>query len=277
MGSSSHNTGRSGAARPPPTHSGECALALIAQRLQQELPCGPTSWRSLCPRGPPRPQPVRLWRTSESSECSQRSPSPAAARPKPLADRERVTGWLSPRPSPITTSPPPSAGPGPDSRASCPRAIDSRHLRAGAQVAELLSTADCRLVNGLKLEDPTRELAEQNLKDGAEIVELGDDGAARRASGSTTSRSPRRTGSPTRTCGPIRLRDQVRRPSSGHLTQRDPEGAATTSELRRRSRRRLTELSDALRKDRRRSRAGAETLLTYHDAYAYFARTTAGR
>src|SRR4029453_3249343 len=41
------------------------------------------------------------------------------------------------------------------------------------RVAELLSTADVIFVNGLKLEEPTENLAEQNKKSGAEIVELG--------------------------------------------------------------------------------------------------------
>jgi hypothetical protein len=35
----------------------------------------------------------------------------------------------------------------------------------------VLSNADVVFINGLKLEDPTLELAEQNKKDGAEIVE----------------------------------------------------------------------------------------------------------
>jgi ABC-type Zn uptake system ZnuABC Zn-binding protein ZnuA len=40
-------------------------------------------------------------------------------------------------------------------------------------VAELLSSADVIFINGLKLEDPTKELAEKNKAKGAEIVELG--------------------------------------------------------------------------------------------------------
>ena len=40
-------------------------------------------------------------------------------------------------------------------------------------MAELLSTADLILVNGLKLEDPTLELAEANKRRTTPIVELG--------------------------------------------------------------------------------------------------------
>ena len=48
-----------------------------------------------------------------------------------------------------------------------PEGTNSHTFEPAPQVAELLSTADVIFVNGLKLEDPTIDLAEANLKPGA--------------------------------------------------------------------------------------------------------------
>ncbi len=54
-----------------------------------------------------------------------------------------------------------------------PEGEDSHTYEPKPRVAEVLATADLVFVNGLQLEDPTRELAEANLADGAEVIELG--------------------------------------------------------------------------------------------------------
>ena len=54
-----------------------------------------------------------------------------------------------------------------------PEGTNSHTFEPQPSVAELLSKADVVYLNGLKLEEPTVELAEANLADGAEIVELG--------------------------------------------------------------------------------------------------------
>src|SRR5262245_3013800 len=54
-----------------------------------------------------------------------------------------------------------------------PEGTNSHTFEPAPRVAELVSTADVIFVNGLKLEEPTEKLAEQNKKSGAEIVELG--------------------------------------------------------------------------------------------------------
>src|SRR6478752_5416252 len=56
-----------------------------------------------------------------------------------------------------------------------PEGTNSHTFEPAPKVAETLSTADIVFVNGLKLEDPTLELAEKNKKSGAEIVEIGTD------------------------------------------------------------------------------------------------------
>ena len=54
-----------------------------------------------------------------------------------------------------------------------PEGTNSHTFEPKPSVAELLSQVDVLYVNGLKLEEPTSKLAEQTLKGGADIVELG--------------------------------------------------------------------------------------------------------
>ena len=54
-----------------------------------------------------------------------------------------------------------------------PEGTNSHTFEPKPSAAELLSTLDVLFINGLKLEEPTKELAQENLKDGAEIVEVG--------------------------------------------------------------------------------------------------------
>ncbi len=54
-----------------------------------------------------------------------------------------------------------------------PEGTNSHTFEPKPSVAGLLSEVDVLYVNGLVLEEPTKELAEGDLKDGAEIVELG--------------------------------------------------------------------------------------------------------
>ena len=56
-----------------------------------------------------------------------------------------------------------------------PEGTNSHTFEPAPQVAELLSTADVVLINGLQLEEPTKDLAESNMKDDAVLVELGDE------------------------------------------------------------------------------------------------------
>ncbi|MFI5045358.1 MAG: metal ABC transporter substrate-binding protein [Acidimicrobiales bacterium] len=54
-----------------------------------------------------------------------------------------------------------------------PEGEDSHTFEPKPSAAAVLSRADLVFVNGLKLEDPTTDLATTNLRRGAEIVELG--------------------------------------------------------------------------------------------------------
>ena len=54
-----------------------------------------------------------------------------------------------------------------------PEGVDSHTFEPTSDTARTLAEADVIFLNGLDLEDPTLKLAEANLKDGAEIYELG--------------------------------------------------------------------------------------------------------
>jgi ABC-type Zn uptake system ZnuABC Zn-binding protein ZnuA len=56
-----------------------------------------------------------------------------------------------------------------------PEGTNSHTYEPAPSVAELMELADVVFVNGLQLEEPTKELAEANLDDDAVLVELGDE------------------------------------------------------------------------------------------------------
>ncbi len=154
-----------------------------------------------------------------------------------------------------------------------PEGTNSHTFEPEPSVAELLSTADVVYINGLVLEEPTKELADENLKDGAEVVELGT---------RTIPESeyiydfsfPEEEGKPnphlwTDPTWAIKYAEVARR----SLTAADPAGNHTYAANYRAFKTQAVELSDALNADQRSIPAGDRELLTYHDAYAYFAQT----
>ena len=56
-----------------------------------------------------------------------------------------------------------------------PEGTNSHTFEPPPSAAEVMTTADIVFINGLQLEEPTKELAEANVADGVEIVELGDE------------------------------------------------------------------------------------------------------
>ena len=56
-----------------------------------------------------------------------------------------------------------------------PEGTNSHTFEPPPSAAELLSTADVVFINGLQLEEPTKALAEVNLAEGVPLVELGDE------------------------------------------------------------------------------------------------------
>ena len=154
-----------------------------------------------------------------------------------------------------------------------PEGANSHTFEPKPSDAELLSQVDVLYVNGLKLEEPTKQLAEENLKDGAAIVELGTNSIPEREHVYDFS-FPRSGGKPnphlwTDPTYAVRYAQIIR----ADLTARDPGNRAYFDANLRRFKAKVDELDQAMRTAFATIPRARRKLLTYHDAYAYFART----
>ncbi len=153
-----------------------------------------------------------------------------------------------------------------------PEGTNSHTFEPAPRVAELLSTADLILVNGLKLEDPTLELAEENKRPDTKIVEIGTT-VLPESDYIYDFSFPREGGKPnphlwTDPLYAIAYAAVIRDELSGL----DPENADYYAANYAAFEAKATELADAIRADQKTVPAGGLKLLTYHDAYAYFAK-----
>jgi len=153
-----------------------------------------------------------------------------------------------------------------------PEGTNSHTFEPSPRIAKLLSNADLILVNGLKLEDPTLELAERNKKAATRIVELGT--VVLPESDYIYDFSfPKEEGKPnphlwTDPGYAIKYAQLIQ----NEFTALDPDSAeyfATNFEI---FKAQATELGAAVAQDQKSVPAGNLKLLTYHDAYAYFAK-----
>ena len=153
-----------------------------------------------------------------------------------------------------------------------PEGTNSHTFEPEPQVAALLSTADLILVNGLKLEDPTLELAEANKKSDAKIVEIGTE-ILPEADYIYDFSFPKEEGKPnphlwTDTSYAIKYAAAIR----DEFTALDPKNASYYAANYDSFATKVNELDAAVRKDQQTVPEGNLKLLTYHDAYAYFAK-----
>ncbi len=151
-----------------------------------------------------------------------------------------------------------------------PEGTNSHTFEPKPSVAELLSTADVVYINGLVLEEPTKELAEQSLKDGAAIVELGTSCISRQKWIYDFS-FPRSGGKP----NPHLWTDPryalcYARVARDDLARRDPANAAYYRANYKRFAAVVSQFDQAMRTSF--ATIPRRVLLTYHDAYAYFAK-----
>lgn len=153
-----------------------------------------------------------------------------------------------------------------------PEGTNSHTFEPSPQIAKLLSDADLILVNGLKLEDPTIKMAQSNKKESTEIVEIGT--VVLPESDYLYDFSfPEEEGKPnphlwTDPSYAIKYAGVIR----DELSKLDPENATYYADNFAKFEQQATELSDALTVDQQSVPAGNLKLLTYHDAYAYFAK-----
>ncbi len=190
--------------------------------------------------------------------------SGAAAAPDDPAKLNLVTTV-----SPLTSIVSSVAGDLAEVRGLVPEGVNSHTFEPPPSAARTLARADVLFVNGLKLEDPTRKLAAGNLKEGAEVVELGER-TIRPEQYLYDFSFPRQEGKPnphlwTNPPYAKAYADVVR----DTLARRDPVHAGEYGANYARFAAKVDEL------DRAMAAASATVprreLLTYHDAYAYFA------
>ena len=152
-----------------------------------------------------------------------------------------------------------------------PEGTNSHTFEPKPSVAELLSVADVVYLNGLSLEEPTRQLAEGNLAKGSEIVELGNLSIPPTAYIYDFS-FPEKGGKPnphlwTDPALARRYAELVR----DDMSQRDPSNATYYAANFEAFSKQVIQLDAAMRVAF--ATIPQRVLLTYHDAYAYFAKS----
>jgi ABC-type Zn uptake system ZnuABC Zn-binding protein ZnuA len=154
-----------------------------------------------------------------------------------------------------------------------PEGTNSHTFEPPPSVAEILSTADLVFMNGLALEEPMKKLAETNLRDGAELVELGDltlderdyiyDFSFPRDEGKP---NPHLWTDPT-------LAKRYAEIIKDKVSEADPQNASAYEANYQEFADVVDRFDAALRQSFATLPKERRKLLTYHDAYAYFART----
>jgi ABC-type Zn uptake system ZnuABC Zn-binding protein ZnuA len=151
-----------------------------------------------------------------------------------------------------------------------PEGANSHTFEPPPSAAMVLSRADLVVVNGLKLEDPTAELAAENKRDDTEILALGDT-VLPRSDWIFDFSFPAKAGRPnphlwTDPKYAVRYAEALR----DAFARLDPEGKANYDANLAEFSASANALSDAMVTASR--TVPRKDLLTYHDGYAYFAR-----
>jgi ABC-type Zn uptake system ZnuABC Zn-binding protein ZnuA len=195
--------------------------------------------------------------------------SGAAAGARADVDRLQVVTTVSP----LTNIAANVAGGLADVTGVIPEGANSHEFEPAPSLAKTLSKADVIFVNGLHLEQPTKELAEANLKEGAEIVELGPRTITEKQWLYDFS-FPKSGGDPNPhlwTNPPYAKRyAEIFRDV---LSRRDPAHARAYARNYTRYAAQLDRLDRAISGATATLPRGQRKLLTYHDSFAYFART----
>ncbi len=154
-----------------------------------------------------------------------------------------------------------------------PEGTNSHTFEPPPSASKLLSRADVVVMNGLRLEEPTKVLAERTMSDEAQLVELGTE-VLPESDYIYDFSFPKEDGKPnphlwTDPTYAIAYAEEVR----DTLIELDPAGAESYRTNATAFIASATALADALRADQESVPRDERLLLTYHDAYAYFAET----
>ncbi|MDQ2825425.1 MAG: metal ABC transporter substrate-binding protein [Actinomycetota bacterium] len=206
------------------------------------------------------------------ADAAFKCPDPAAqagraGAPLPAGRRLQVDTTVAPVTSIVANV----AGDRADVHGVIPEGSDSHTYEPKPSVAELFTKADVVFVNGLSLEEPTRDLARTNVPPGAQVVELG-----------STALSPdeyiydfsfpRDGGKPNPhlwTNPPMARCYAVI--AGSVLSRADPANAAYYQANAKALEDKIDDLDQRFRTASDTMPAHNRELLTYHDAYAYFA------
>jgi ABC-type Zn uptake system ZnuABC Zn-binding protein ZnuA len=171
--------------------------------------------------------------------------------------------------SPLTSIVSSVAGDLAEVRGLVPEGANSHTFEPPPSAAKTLARADIVFVNGLKLEDPTRDLAAGNLGKGAEVVELGE-GTIRPDQYLYDFSFPRSGGKPNPHLwtNPPYAKEYGRIVRDA-LVRRDPAHAGAYAANYDGFAAKVDELDEAMKAAS--ATVPRRQLLTYHDAYAYFA------
>ena len=158
-----------------------------------------------------------------------------------------------------------------DVRGVVPEGTNSHTFEPPPSAAEVLAGADVVFINGLQLEEPTKELADDNLRDDAVLVELGDQ-TLTPAEYEYDFSFPEDEGKP----NPHLWTDPVlaRRYAEiikDTMAARDADNAAAYERNFAAFSNIVDQLDTAMRASFATIAPERRKLLTYHDAYAYFA------
>ena len=154
-----------------------------------------------------------------------------------------------------------------------PEGTNSHTFQPPPRVSAVMEKADVVFVNGLQLEEPTFELAEANAPKDAMIIKIGDK-VLPESEYIYDFSFPKKDGKP----NPHLWTDPIYAGKYADvikdtLVQRDPANADYYITNHKKFIGVATDLSNALKADQATIPNGKKELLTYHDAYAYFAKT----
>jgi ABC-type Zn uptake system ZnuABC Zn-binding protein ZnuA len=175
--------------------------------------------------------------------------------------------------APITSIAANVAGDLADIEGVVPEGTNSHTFEPAPSVAEVLSRADLIFINGLVLEEPTKKLAEANLRSGAKIVEIGTE-ILPESEWIFDFSFPKEEGKPnphlwTDPTFAKKYAEVIRR----ELTTKDPANGAGYQKNYDAFDALIDEFDKAMRASFATLPRERRKLLTYHDAYAYFAKT----
>ncbi len=205
--------------------------------------------------------------------------APESANPTPAASGCAEGDPVAGRPIVIATTVAPitsivaniAAGTGAVVTGVVPEGTNSHTFSPPPSAAKQLSDADVVFINGLKLEDPTRDLASTNAKKGSQICELGTE-ILPESEWIYDFSFPKEGGKPNPHLwtNPPMAKDYAR-VAKDVLVRRDPTNAAKYSANYEAYAAKIDALDSAMTSATASMPEANRKLLTYHDAYAYFA------